>query len=193
MLLKHAVLELIAAGDIDVVYRRWRRPTVKTGGQLRTAVGMLDIVSVDRVARRSITAAEAARAGYSTRAELLRELDSRPEGDLYRIEVRPGGPDPRVALRDAAELSPVEIAELRGRLERLDQSSKSGPWTVGVLRLLAENPRVRAQDLADTIGRDKASFKTDVRKLKSLGLTISHSPGYELSPRGLALLDELDA
>ena len=26
-----------------------------------------------------------------------------------------------------------------------------------------------------------------MRKLKALGLTISHSPGYELSPRGRAL------
>ena len=61
-----------------------------------------------------------------------------------------------------------------------------------MLGLLAANPRVRAQDLADSVGRDKASFKTDVRKLKALGLTISHSPGYELSPRGRALLDALD-
>ena len=30
-------------------------------------------------------------------------------------------------------------------------------------------------------------FKEHVRKLKGLGLTISHSPGYELSPRGVAL------
>ena len=31
------------------------------------------------------------------------------------------------------------------------------------------------------------------RKLKALGLTISHSPGYELSPRGRALLARLES
>ncbi len=41
------------------------------------------------------------------------------------------------------------------------------------------------------MGRDTHSFKEDVRKLKALGLTISHSPGYELSPRGRALLERI--
>ena len=35
------------------------------------------------------------------------------------------------------------------------------------------------------------AFKTDVRKLKKLGLTISHDVGYELSPRGRAVLQRL--
>jgi hypothetical protein len=43
------------------------------------------------------------------------------------------------------------------------------------------------------VGIDKPTFKNDVRKLKTLGLTISHSPGYELSPRGRAVLAHLDA
>lgn len=60
-----------------------------------------------------------------------------------------------------------------------------------MLRLVADRPHVRAPDLAASLGRDTPSFKDDVRKLKALGLTISHSPGYELSPRGRALLDRL--
>ena len=60
-----------------------------------------------------------------------------------------------------------------------------------MLRLIAERPHVRAPDLAASLGRDTPSFKDDVRKLKALGLTISHSPGYELSPRGRAALDRL--
>ncbi len=31
-------------------------------------------------------------------------------------------------------------------------------------------------------------MKVDIRKLKALGLTISHEVGYELSPRGAAYL-----
>jgi hypothetical protein len=47
---------------------------------------------------------------------------------------------------------------------------------------------VRAGDLAADFGRDLQPFKTDVRKLKNLGLTISLEVGYELSPRGRAYL-----
>lgn len=35
-------------------------------------------------------------------------------------------------------------------------------------------------------------MKVDIRKLKALGLTISHDVGYEPSPRGTAYLEWLD-
>ena len=57
--------------------------------------------------------------------------------------------------------------------------------------LIAERPFVRAPDLAAAMGRETLPFKEDLRKLKALGLTISHSPGYELSPRGRAQLERL--
>ena len=47
---------------------------------------------------------------------------------------------------------------------------------------------MRAGDLADELGRERLPFKTDVRKLKNLGLTISLDVGYRLSPRGEAYL-----
>ncbi len=189
MLIRRAALDRIVSGEIDLVFRRWKQPTVKTGGSLRTAAGMLDIVRVERTSRSAITAADAHRAGYPTKAALLAFLDGR-EGDLYRIEVRPGGTDPRIALRENDELSPADLDAVVARLDRLDAGS-IGPWTRATLRLLADHPHVRAQDLVDSIGRDKPSFKNDVRKLKALGLTISHSPGYELSPRGRRVLDHL--
>jgi hypothetical protein len=73
-------------------------------------------------------------------------------------------------------------------LARLDAK---GPWTTDTLRLVAENPEVRAADLAASVGRDTASFKTDVRKLKNLGLTESLLIGYRISPRGQQYLDSL--
>lgn len=192
MLIKRAVLDRIETGDIDLIFRKWRKPTVKTGGQLRTAVGMLDIEGVDRVAKSAITPVDADRAGFDSKAALLRELDSRDEGDIYRITVTFGGADPRIALRENSDLSDSDIEEIRARLERLDASSKRGPWTTTFLHLLDENPHVRAPDLAAGLGLDKPTFKNDVRKLKALGLTISFSPGYELSPRGKAYLATLD-
>lgn len=191
MLIKREVLDRIVSGEIDLVFRRWTKPTVVAGGTLRTSVGMLEIVAVDRVVKSRITPADAARAGHDTRVALLRDLDRRTTGNLYRIEIRPGGADPRIALRERSELGPGELDELVARLDRLDRASRTGPWTGQTLELLAANPRVRAQDLAESVGRDKPSFKRDVAKLKKLGLTISHSPGYEISPRGHRVLEHV--
>ena len=189
MLIKQVVLDQIIDGQINLIFRKWRRATVKQGGQLRTAVGMLNIVAIDQITKSAITVNDAARAGFDSRSELLRELDTRAEGQIYRIEVEYGGPDPRVTLRENADLSGADIADITVRLERLDKVSKRGAWTTTFLHLLDENPQVRAPDLAEGLGLDKATFKNNVRKLKELGLTISFSPGYELSPRGKAYLD----
>jgi hypothetical protein len=191
VLIKRAVLDQIESGDIDLIFRKWRKPTVKQDGQLRTSVGMLNIMAVDKMAKSKISATDVQRAGFETKAALVRELDSRPEGDIYRITVEHGGVDPRVALRENANLSADEIVEVRDRLARLDKASKRGPWTTTFLHVLDENPHVRAPDLAADLGIDKPTFKNDVRKLKELGLTISFSPGYELSPRGKAYLGTL--
>jgi hypothetical protein len=188
MLLTNDSLEAIARGEVDLVYRRWTRPTVRTGGTLRTRLGMLDIIAVDRVSMRSITAADARRAGYTTRVDLVRDLRRRPEGDVYRIELRTGGEDPLIALRSNPELDAEALSAIRTRLDRLDAASPTGSWTRRYLDLVESNPHVRAEDLAATIGVDKPAFKAKVRKLKALGLTISHSPGYEISSRGRAFL-----
>jgi len=191
VLIKRAVLDQIAADDLDIIFRKWRKPTVKEGGQLRTAVGMLNILAVDKITRAKITAAEARRAGFESKAALVAELDSRDEGDIYRITLEHGGVDPLVALRENANLTATDITELADRLARLDKASKRGPWTTSFLNLLDANPQVRAPDLAEGLGLDKPTFKNDVRKLKGMGLTISFSPGYELSPRGKAYLHTL--
>jgi hypothetical protein len=47
MLLKQATLEAVADGKVTLAFRRWRRPTVRTGGSLTTSIGVLSIDSVD--------------------------------------------------------------------------------------------------------------------------------------------------
>ena len=188
MLLRRNVLDRIVGGEIDLVFRRWTKPTVRTGGTLHTAAGVLGIDRVDQVPAAAITDADARRAGFEGRAELLELLDRRPTGDVYRIAVRFIGEDPRVALR-GRELDDADRSTVRARLARLDAK---GAWTEATLRLIADNPAVRAADLAAKVGRDRASFKTDVRKLKSLGLTESLEIGYRISPRGRHYLDSLD-
>jgi hypothetical protein len=144
------------------------------------------VIAVDVVVPGSLTRADAIAAGYETVDQLLESSGSRGE-TLYRIDLRRVGPDPRVALRDALP-DEDEVADLAGRLRRLDRASNHGSWTWQTLALIAENPGVRAADLAASVGREKMPFKLDVRKLKELGLTESLPVGYRLSPRGEFLL-----
>jgi hypothetical protein len=193
VLIKRAVLDGIVSGRLDLAFRRWQKPTVKAGGKLRTVVGELAVVRVDPISERHVTAGDARRAGYASRAELLRELTSHREGQLYRIELRLAGPDPRVGLRERADLSDDEVTDLTRRLARFDAASTHGPWTIETLELIERCPATLAADIAASIGRTKAPFKTDVRKLKELGLTESLEVGYRLSPRGRAFLARVRA
>ncbi len=186
--IRRPVLDAIAAGTVTLAFRRWDRPRVRPGGTQRTPVGVLEFTAVDLVDEADLTADDARAAGFADLAAL--RAAQRGEGQLYRIAVRPAGPDPRVALRAKRRLSQAERAELVARLERLDRASTHGPWTAAVLELIADNPGVRAPDLAARMGRETLPFKRDVRKLKELGLTESLEVGYRLSPRGRTYLDD---
>ena len=192
MLIRLETLERIVRGEIDTQFRRQKKPTVKAGGTLRTQVGVLDIVEIERIELDQVTAEDARRAGARDRDQVITELTIKHEGDFYRVRLRYAGPDPRLALRVDDDLSDDDVAALTAKLDRLDTSSSFGAWTRQTMRLIADRPHVRAPDLAASAGRETLPFKDDVRKLKALGLTISHSPGYELSPRGRALLDRLE-
>jgi hypothetical protein len=186
MLFPQSTLRGIEAGEVTLAFRRWRRPTVRAGGTLRTRAGVLAIESIEPVAEQAITDREARRAGAAGRDELIAGL--RPEGTLYRVQFHLAGPDPRIALRERADINAEERGALDTRLARLDAASRHGPWTAEVLDLIARRPATRAPDLAAELGRETAPFKADVRKLKELGLTESLERGYRLSPRGRAYL-----
>lgn len=88
MLLKRELLEDIKAGKVDLVFRRWNRPTVKAGGTLKTKVGLLAIKSVTDMSPEDVTDADARRAGFADVAAFRRWLDTMKEGSLFqRIEV----------------------------------------------------------------------------------------------------------
>lgn len=184
MILPRPLRERAFAGEVTAAVRRWRRPTVKAGGTLRTASGVLAIDSVDRVRQSDLTAATAAAAGYRTRRGLIESLA--PAGDLYLITFHPGGSDPRVALRERTAIDAGEREALTLRLEAMDGRSPCGPWTAAFLDAIAARPATRAPDLAARLGWETKPFKANVRKLKELGLTESLEVGYRLSPRGRA-------
>ena len=132
MLFRQKFLDGIRDGTVTLAFRRWRRPSVRAGGTLLTPVGQLGIASVDEVAITRISEADARSAGYQSRDELVAELRSRDEGTIYRIELGPLRPDPRVALvgrrrspiesvtrstRDCSVSTPARLTA-RGRRER---------------------------------------------------------------------------
>lgn len=192
MLFKQRILDGIADGVISVAFRRWRRAGVKQGSRLHTSIGLIEVTSIAVVTEREITETDAVRAGFSTRGELFKEIDSfSDEGDIFRIEVIRIGADPREQLRERDEMTDEEFADLRTRLERLDKASPLGPWTAKFLCLVNEHPGVRAANLAATIGWETEKLKLNVRKLKNLGLTISLGTGYRVSPRGRMAMNKL--
>ena len=192
MLFRRDILDGIVEGRIDRVYRTWTRPMARAGGRQRTQIGLIEFVSVERVDLESLTETDAERSGFRSLERLVAAQTGNAakvgDGDLYRIGVRYGGADPRIALRKDADLDADARAAITARLDRLDAASPRGAWTRATLRLIAGNEAVRAPDLAASVGVETQAWKRDVRKLKELGLTESLDVGYRLSPRGEALL-----
>jgi hypothetical protein len=190
MMIRPTELRAIQDGEIDLAFRRWDRPRVVVGTQMRTMVGLVEVTSVEPVDVEALTEDDARRAGSPSLAELLKALEQKADKPAWRIGVRHAGADPRAALRDAVPTK-KEVAAIIARLERLDRASAYGAWTRSTLDLIDRNPERRAPDLAARAGRETAPFKTDVRKLKELGLTESLAIGYRLSPRGEVVVDKL--
>jgi hypothetical protein len=188
MMIRPDELAAIKRGEIDLAFRRWDRPRVKVGTRLRTAVGLLEVTSVDQVASSALRAQDARRAGAASLTALKEALAHRPDRPVFRVGLRYAGADPRETLRETVP-SEAEIEEIRAWLDRLDQVSAVGPWTRATLAIIDRSPGVRAPELAAELGRETQEWKRDVRKLKERGLTESLAIGYRLSPRGEAVVD----
>ena len=189
MLIERRIQSGIAGGSITLLFRRWRRPQAVAGHVYRTSAGRIAVETVDVVEPRAISDADARRAGFRSTGDLVAGLRGAPGSPVYRLAIRPAdGPDPRAVLAGTADLGEDDVREISRRLDRLDRSSAFGPWTATTLGAIDARPGVRAGDLATALGRPLLPFKADVRKLKSLGLTISLDVGYRLSPRGRAYL-----
>jgi biotin operon repressor len=177
-------------GSITLTFRSWKRPQARAGGRYR--FGPDDVLVVDSIARvraGSISDADARRSGFATADELRAELDTNKPASVYRIAFHyEASADPRMRAARNDRLTPEDVESISARLARMDRSSRNGAWTLETLRLIARCPFIAASNLAAELDRERAAFKANVRKLKSIGLTISHETGYELSPRGEAYL-----
>ncbi|HKU38375.1 MAG TPA: hypothetical protein VJR89_09520 [Polyangiales bacterium] len=186
----------LVSGAITLTFRQWPRARVRAGGRYRChPIGVLEVDAVREVRVADITLADAKRAGFAKRVELLEYMESAtgkplaPSARVFRVELHHGGDGDRVELALDDRLSEDDVRTIGERLARLDAKRA---WTGETLSIIAERPRVAASQLAAALGRDKLEFKEDVRKLKKLGLTQSFEVGYELSPRGRAYLASRD-
>lgn len=188
MLFKSHILDGIKAGRITLAFRRWTRPTVRPGGSLRTAVGVLAIEDIRAIEQDEISDDEARRAGFDSRETLVNDLAKGRDGTAYRIEFHLSGPDPRDALRQDDQLDDHGVAALQARLALLD---RPGAWTAQALRLIGERDGRTAAEIADSLGIEKLALKRKIRLLKELGLTESLHSGYRLSDRGRVVYPRL--
>lgn len=180
MLINNKTLEAIKGGEISVIFRIWKRPTVKKGGTLTTRKGVLSIVDVEQIDRRNITDEDLKYAGLASRDEVC-EVDR--DGDFYKITVGYHGEDPRIALRENTNEEELKTICLKLK--------KMGDWTTEYLQIIKNQPNIHAQILAESVGREKSTFKTRVRRLKTFGLTEPLRPGYRVSKRGEKILELL--
>lgn len=191
MLIKQKQLDGILSGKISLAFRKWKNLSVKKDSLLKTSIGLVKIADITETELSQITDDDAEQAGYDNAKTLISELEKTVNGVIYKIQLSFHSPDPRIDLRQKSQITDVELEALTEKLLNLDKFSKQGKWTTKVLKAIQENPKLPAVELAVKVNKEKEWLKTNVRKLKNLGLTISHEPGYTLSPLGEYVLSVL--
>ena len=191
MLFKKKFLTLVENGKVRIAFRKWTRPSVRESGTLLTPVGQLRIKTLNIVEYDQIADYEILQAGYKNRKELDKELAFKDSGDIYKIEFELESTDPRIELREKTTISDEEMTKIIRKLKRLDTSGEVTDWTCKVLEVVDSEPGRYAIEYSSKLGYEKEWFKFNIRKLKNLGLTISLTDGYEISPRGKVVLREL--
>jgi hypothetical protein len=151
----------VADGSITVTWRAWKRPQVKVGGRYRVGETTVEVTALDVVPLASVP---------DDHRHWLGDADP-----VYRVDF---------VRCDPVVKPTLALDEIARRLDRLDARSEHGAWTHPTLEAIRDNPGVVSTELAAGFGRERFAFKTDVRKLKALGLTESLEVGYRLSPLG---------
>ena len=177
-----------------MTFRAWDEARVVVGNRYR--LGPDDVVVVTRlrrVALGKVTAADARRAGFEDRDELLAMVRRVAKKQLNARSTSTGSISVTSSRRIPARLAeptppPPPWTRSSSAWNASTPAAGAGPWTLATLRLIEAHPEVVASKLALRMERETRAFKADVRKLKELGLTVSHDVGYSLSPRGRAVL-----
>ena len=191
MLFKEIHLKGIKSGQISLAFRKWRKASVKVGSLLKTSIGLVQIRTIEIVSESDITDKDALSAGFSDKEQLINSFTHNKTGKIFKISVRYHSADPRIELREQTGLSQQQFSDLKQKLERFDKFSRQGNWTEKILLTINENPNLHAIGISKLTGFEKEWLKRNIRKLKNLGLTLSHNVGYEISPFGKLFIEKL--
>ncbi|WP_420149200.1 hypothetical protein [Spirosoma sp.] len=191
MLFKQTHLQGIQEGTVTLAFRKWKRAAIQNGTLLHTAVGLIKITGVRVIDEKDITERDAREAGFTDRQHLLKSFTHNKDGVVFRMSVAYHSKDPRIELREQSILTEETFEQLKVKLQRLDTRSKQGSWTMNVLQAIQKHPHVHALGISALTGFDKDWLKLNIRKLKNLGLTISHTVGYEIAPFGELFLTKM--
>ena len=193
MLFKREQFQGLRDGSITLSFRLWKRPQARVGARYRFGTDeWVRISKIQEVSLARVSNADAQRAGHAGRKALADTLDRLSRGDssnatLYRISLEYAGRAKPTVPERGAKLSKEEWRVLAVKLDAMD-ARRGDAWTHEMLCTIRDQPGCAAAELSSQLGRAKAPFKQDVRKLKALGLTISLEVGYKLSPKGKKLL-----
>ncbi|TAK67999.1 MAG: ASCH domain-containing protein [Dehalococcoidia bacterium] len=180
--------ERVARGEITVTFRLWKSAHVRAGKTYESGFGRIEVEDVRVIPAAMISEDDIGPSGCDDVAA-IRELAGEhtkaqvgPDTLLHRVQFRFIG-DGAMPIEPR---TPIDMELVAARLERMDRLAPRGPWTLAALRMIERRPRAAARLLAAELGYETLDFKRNVRKLKALGLTISHEAGYELSDGGRA-------
>ncbi len=100
---------------------------------MRTAIGVIVLEKVERVAIGSITELDARKAGFEDRVQLVKALRRVTSGSVYKVRLKYESEDPRIALRSKTALTDEDFKKVESKLACLIKIR-----TVGLLFLSDE-------------------------------------------------------
>jgi hypothetical protein len=182
--------ERVARGEITVTFRLWKSAKVRAGKTYRSGFGTIAVDAVDVIPAALVSKRDVRPSGCDSVQAIWESAGEHtgtrvgPDTLLHRVQFRFLG-DVRPDSAPGRALDPNAVVT---RLAKMDRLSARGPWTVEVLRIIERSPHVPARILAAELDWERLDFKAHVRRLKALGLTISHEIGYEISDQGKRVL-----
>ncbi|MDI2027935.1 hypothetical protein QFW96_04915 [Saccharopolyspora sp. TS4A08] len=171
----------VADGHITETYFRWASPHARPGTRVTTSAGDIEITELTEVDPDALTDTDAARAGFRS-AQGLRTSLARHTGRTWRLSLTHLGSS--TPAPETVELTETRRHQIQTDLARLDAGTPRGPWTRALLEHLHDHPAPTPAELATAQNRPVARTKTDLWRLRELGLVTTSAGRIHLT--GLA-------